>query len=63
MKRSRIHPSAMTMAEVKRRMLDEDSCCSRGVRVPCVCLCSVECPIHGSLCVGEHISDSVRRAA
>jgi hypothetical protein len=59
MKRSRIDPLAMTLDEVKQRMVDEDSCCSQGVRVPCVCVCSVECPIHGSLCVGEHISESV----
>ncbi len=63
MKRPTIDPLALTYDELKQRMLDEDRCCELGVLVPCVCLVSVECAIHGSICVGAHVSESIREAA
>jgi len=29
-------------------------CCAKAVRVPCVCIASWKCPVHGSHCFGSH---------
>ena len=64
MNRSKIDPIAMTREELHEHVRDQGRCCSRGRRVPCVCDVSVECSVHGSICVGEHTSDGdARRAA
>lgn len=54
-----IDPVALTRAEVEAQMLEEGRCCDQGVIMPCTCLAPVECDIHGSICVGQHLDEMV----
>ena len=47
-------PEHREECEIRDRVGSGGTCCDRGERVHCVCRGSVNCPVHGLVCVGSH---------